>query len=306
MTHLPHRIFPLPFIVRGKHLFSVPLRLAVSEASLPDVLGGRAARELAEQSLPSGVDGMLLRCVADPGWRTHTVHDNRIAYVLTRDVWHYLAWAGCYDRFLEGRFSAKTRESFERDEARFIDQFGRDGAGAGRLDLREYSRPGEIAEFRRHAAAIGATGGVSGIPGADIEPGPAAERGELKGFVLFADSMPVACVCLLASGETLQYVCSGERDDFRQWSAGTITHLQAFQRLFADPRYRYVDFRPGESELKRQFANGALRSAVVLNLRPTLRNRLLLAAYGLSSRSSGAGGAGPASDLIRAQLALLD
>ena len=124
MTHLPHRIFPLPFIVRGKHLFSVPLRLAVSEASLPDVLGGRAARELAEQSLPSGVDGMLLRCVADPGWRTHTVHDNRIAYVLTRDVWHYLAWAGCYERFLEGRFSAKTRESFERDEARFIDQCG--------------------------------------------------------------------------------------------------------------------------------------------------------------------------------------
>lgn len=142
MTHLPHRIFPLPFIVRGKHLFSVPLRLAVSEASLPDVLGGRAARELAEQSLPSGVDGMLLRCVADPGWRTHTVHDNRIAYVLTRDVWHYLAWAGCYERFLEGRFSAKTRESFERDEARFIDQFGRAGTGPAGLTCGNTVRPG--------------------------------------------------------------------------------------------------------------------------------------------------------------------
>ena len=72
----------------------------------------------------------------------------------------------------------------------------------------------------------------------------------------------------------------------RQWSAGAIVHLQAIRRLFADPGNRYVDFRPGDCEVKRQFANGALRSAVVLNLRRTLRNRLILAAYSLTRQLS--------------------
>lgn len=69
MNQLPDRVFPLPFIWRGKRLFSVRLRVAVGEAALPDVLTGQAAQALTQQPIPPGVDGLLLRCVVDPGWR---------------------------------------------------------------------------------------------------------------------------------------------------------------------------------------------------------------------------------------------
>ncbi len=292
MSHPAPISVSLPFVWRGRRLFAVPLRLAVCEAQLPAVLDG-AARQLSEQAMPAGIDGLLLRDVVDEGWRTHAVHDDRIAYVLSRDVWLYLTCAGSYERFLEGRFSVKTRESFARDEARFVDEFG---VGGG-LDLRAYRGPAQLAEFRRQVAALGAAGN-----GPESVPGDAADAA--RAFVLFARGEAVAWVCLLAVGEVLHYAGSGEREDFRQWSAGSIVQRHAFGCLFADPAFRYVDFRPGESELKRQFANGAVRSAVVLHLRRSLRNRVLLAAHAfLQRRGAGAGGAPEASDGLRAPFA---
>ena len=61
-----------------------------------------------------------------------------------------------------------------------------------------------------------------------------------------------------------------------------------------------MDFRPGECEVKRQFANGALRGAAVLSLRRTLRNRLLLGLYGfLQGASRGPGLQSAAPDEVR-------
>jgi hypothetical protein len=272
MNSLPERLVSLPFVLRGKHLFSVSLRLAVREVSLPEALAGGVVDNLSDPIGRADVDGSLLCRIPDPGWRTHTLYDDRIAYVLARDTWHYLSLAGSYEGFLENRYSAKTRESFARDEARFAAQFG------GALDLREYRSLAELAEF---AACAGQLGGT-----ADADLRRMTDQGTPIGFVLFANGVPVACLALLSQGDTLQYVFAGERDDFRQWSAGAIVHLQAIRRLFADPRNRYVDFRPGDCEVKRQFANGALRSAVVLNLRRTFRNRIVLAMYAFTRRLS--------------------
>ncbi|TYC54292.1 GNAT family N-acetyltransferase [Zoogloea oleivorans] len=273
MSSLPERLFSLPFVFRGKHLFSVNLHLAVREVSLPDALAGGRSDDSSDLFVPAGVDGCLLCKVPDPGWRTHTLYDDRVAYVLARDTWHYLSLAGGYDGFLENRYSAKTRESFARDEARFAAQFG------GALDLREYRSAAQLAEFAELSRALcGDAGQVDVVRAKDL--------GGLVGFVLFADGAPIACLGLQSQGDTLLYVCAGEREDFRQWSAGAIVHLQAIRRLFADPSNRYVDFRPGDCEVKRQFANGALRSAVVLNLRRTLRNRLILSAYSLTRQLS--------------------
>ena len=121
-----------------------------------------------------------------------------------------------------------------------------------------------------------------------------ARCGELRAFALFADGEPVAALCLQAAGEVLHYLCSAERDDFRPWSAGTVLHLQAIRRVFGEPGFHYMDFRPGECEVKRQFANGALRGAAVLSLRRTLRNRLLLRLYGFLQGSARSPGAQPA------------
>ena len=73
-----------------------------------------------------------------------------------------------------------------------------------------------------------------------------------------------------------------------------MLHLQAIRRVFGEPGFHYMDFRPGECEVKRQFANGALRGAAVLSLRRTLRNRLLLRLYGWLQGSARSPGAQPA------------
>ena len=45
-----------------------------------------------------------------------------------------------------------------------------------------------------------------------------------------------------------------------------------------------LDFRPGQSEVKRQFANGSLRAATVLQLKRNLFYRLLLGVHALLLR----------------------
>lgn len=268
------RRLSLPFVLRGQRRFAVPLNLSVRQTTLVDVLAGNA-RELAAQPLPAGLDGHLLCGVVDQGWRTHSVLDDRVMYVVKRDAWHYLAWPGSYEAYLEGRFSAKTRESFARDEARFAEAFGENG---GRLGIQDFRTPAEVEAFVRHAAIVS----PGYAPGSELRD--AAAEGRLHGLVLFAKGAPVAFVCLRAVGDTLQYTGGGERDDFRQWSAGTILHLAALRLLFADGCFRLLDFRPGESEVKRQFANGSLRAATVLQLKRTLFHRLLLGAHALLQR----------------------
>lgn len=274
MNEAQTRRLTLPIVLRGKRLFAVSLNLAVHQTGLADVLAGRA-RDLVAQPLPAGLDGQLLCGVVDQGWRTYSVLDDRLAYVVRRDVWHYLAWPGSYESFLEGRYSAKTRESFARDEQRFAESFGVDGA----LDVRVYRSPVEIDTFLQLVQPIRSIQ----VPVAMLRS--AAEAGRLHGLVLFARGAPAAFVCLQAQGDTLQYVGAGEHADFRQWSAGTLIHLAAFRRLFADERFRFVDFRPGENEVKRQFSNGSLRSAVVLQLQRTLYNRLVLSTSALQVKS---------------------
>lgn len=258
------RLLALPFCVLGKRLFSVRLPLAVHDLSLVDALTGREHAPL--QTLPARSAGRVLCHVPDPGWRTYTVYDDRVTCVLVRDSWHYLSLAGSYEDFLASRYSIKSRESFARDEARFAERCG------GALDLREYRGPAALPEFRRLVGLV--------EEGRPTHADQAAERrrptAETRGYVLFAADQPVAWMRLQVVGDVCLYGGAGEAEAFRGDVLATILHLQVIRRLFADQSCRYLDYRPGDGELKRQFANGVLRSAVLVDLRPSLFNRLLL------------------------------
>lgn len=273
MTHDAHiRRLLLPFVFRGTRLFAVNLRLKILSPSLADVLEGEAL-DLQNRALQQGLDGALLR-VVDQGWRTYRKLDDRLAYVVRREAWHYLAWPGSFERYLEGRFSRKTAESFVRDEARFVATFGLEG----KLDLREFSSPEGVDEFIGHARSVLTDRASVTLPIKRLQSVP------WFGFVLFADDEPVSTMCVEAEGDMLKYVFAGERHDFHHWSAGSILHLAALRQLFADGRFRMLDFRPGEGEVKRQFANGSLRAATVLQLKRNLFHRLLLGAHALLQR----------------------
>lgn len=273
------RLLALPFCVLGKRLFSVRVPLAVHDLSLADALAGR--EEVSLESLPARKAGRVLCHVPDPGWRTYAVHDDRVACVLARDTWHYLALTGGYEDFLANRYSPKSRESFARDEARLADRCG------GAIDLREYRGPDALPEFQRLVVQVEGAGQRCGKPSTDRRR-PAAET---RGYVLFAAEQPVAWLRLQVAGETCLYGGAGAQEDGQGEVLATILHLQVIRRLFAEQTCRYLDYRPGDSEIKRQFANGVLRCAVLLNLRPTLFNRVLLRGLaGARRRASAARG----------------
>lgn len=258
------RLFALPFCLFGKRLFSVRLPLVIHDLSLTDALAGREDADL--ESLPARKAGRVLCHVPDPGWRTYTVYADKVVCVLVRDTWHYLSLAGTYEDFLANRYSAKSRESFARDEARLAERCG------GALDLREYRGPEALAEFQCLAAQVeGSQSAREGLSSDRRRP-----TTETRGYVLFAADQPVAWLRLQVAGDTCLYGGAGEREDCRGDAVATILHLQVIRRLIAEPACRYLDFRPGGSEIKRQFANGVLRCAVLLYLRPTLFNRVLL------------------------------
>lgn len=242
-------------------LFSIVRRVAVREFSLSDVLAGRSPDEISPEELAAGCDGLLVRCMPDRGARTLTLAADRLQYVVAREHWHYLAMAGSFEQYLADRFSEKTRASFARDEGRFVETFGR-------LDVREYRSADELERFALIAAQV--------MDGNGRAPGRGALRPGDDAFALFADGAPVAFLHLRAVGDTVQYWGAGESEAFRQWSAGSVLHVAVLRQLFADGRFRYLDFLPGDGEIKRQFANGALRCSDVLYLRPTWGNRLFL------------------------------
>ncbi|KAB2970733.1 GNAT family N-acetyltransferase [Zoogloea sp.] len=273
------RVFSLPFMLGGRQVLAKKMSLAVREVSLAEALGGADGDILSLATVPAHCAGSLLCNIPDPGWRTHTVYDDRVACVLSRDTWHYLSLAGSFDGFMANRYSEKSRESFEREEIRLTARCG------GTLALREYrDAAGGTADFLKAVERIRAVCAAPppALPGKERRR-PARDG---RGYVLFAADEPVAYLRLGRLGDILWYAGAGERDDYRSVSAGTLLHLQVIRRLFQDGECRYLDFRPGDSEIKRQFANGALRSAVLLNLRPTLLNRAWLAAFAANRRAA--------------------
>lgn len=272
------RNFSLPLVMRGRQVLTRKFSVTVRDITLAEALGGADEGSFSLSGLPAHCMGSLLCNIPDPGWRTHTVHDDRIACVLSRDTWHYLSLAGSFEGFMANRYSAKSRESFEREEARLTVRCG------GELRLREFrDAAGGAGDFLKAVARIHAMCAAPPPPGLSGQDRRRPAR-DGRGYVLFAADEPVAYLRLGRLDDTLCYAGAGERDDYRSVSAGTVLHLQVIRRLFEDGECRYLDFRPGDSEVKRQFANGALRSAVLLNLRPTLLNRAWLAAFVASRR----------------------
>ena len=61
-------------------------------------------------------------------------------------------------------------------------------------------------------------------------------------------------------------------------SPGTVLHVEAMRALYGENRFRAFDFTEGDGAHKAQFGRATIACADILILRPTLRNRLTLAA----------------------------
>ena len=260
----------------GRTVGRIRRRLRTLSLTLSDVLG-----EAVPALPPPGADGYLLRSF--PAAAIPALYDKLPGWLLfARQYYprhHVVMVDGDFDRWWQG-FSARTRSTLSRKARRLADRFD------GGFTIEAYRTPDEVRHFmtaaqplaRRtyQARLLGA--GLPTDEAAVIRAIAAAEEDALRCFLLVADGRAIAYLYLPVRDDVLIYAHLGYDPDFADLSPGTVLHVEAMRRLYAERRFRAFDFTEGDGAHKAQFGRAAVPCADVIAMRATLRNRLALAA----------------------------
>ena len=258
---------------------SLPLRVGVRTV-------WRIRRSLVRVRVPLGAEGPVGLPALAPGSHGYLVtalpaaerdplaaaHPNLAAFVRQRYCRSFASLRGSYDDYL-GRFSSKTRSTLKRKVRKLADMSG------GRLDLRCYSRPDEMADFQAAARTVSARSYQerfgAGLPEGEqalAEMRALAADDAVRAWVLFLEGRPISYLYAPAEGDTLLYLYLGYDPDFAALSPGTVLQLEAMRELMEEGRFALFDFTEGESQHKQMFATGSLDCVDLLLVRRTLAN----------------------------------
>ena len=154
-------------------------------------------------------------------------------------------------------------------------------ATGGALDVRDYHQPSCLPEFRRLGRVISTKTYqeklyAAGLPDDDsywTEAAGLAAVNRLRAYILFRLGEPAAyLMCPVTEDGTLIYEHLGYDPGFARSSPGTVLQYVAFERLFAEGRFRLFDFTEGEGAHKALFSTGSARCADIYYFRKTSRN----------------------------------
>ena len=270
-------ITQVAFTVGARRLFAVERRLEPMAFSLEEALAGVPP----ERPDPSArADGV--RVLSAPLTLADEIAVRFPGHVAgAREEYrrHYIAMEGSFDDYL-ARFSGKTRSTLRRKAKKFA------AADGGKLDVRAYCSPSEVAEFLDLALPLSETTYQArlldaGLPGSDEARAAMltdAEAGRMRCFLLFLADEPVAYLSLPVRGATLVYAHLGYDPAHASLSPGTVLQMEALRLLFAEERFAYFDFTEGDGAHKALFGTHSIACCSFLLLRRTLANRLLLGA----------------------------
>ncbi|WP_166041758.1 GNAT family N-acetyltransferase [Sphingosinicella sp. YJ22] len=261
----------LPFQVGARTLASVKRRLVRLSVPLEQALDGVP---LTLPGLPPQADGYFIRALPDAmGEALHAL--GLRAFVRQSYPRHYARLDLDFDAWFAS-LSGNARSTLKRKRRKLAE------ASGGTLDVRQYSRPGEVGEFFSHARAVSADTYQerlldAGLP-ADALPEmrALAERGAMRGWLLFLGERPIAYLYAPAQGRTLLYAYLGYRAELAPLSPGSVLQLEAMRMLLEEKAFAYFDFTEGDGQHKRQFATAALPSHDLLLVRDTFGNRTTL------------------------------
>lgn len=272
--------------ISGRSIGHVRRELSVVPHSLDAVL---APPDVAMP--PAGRDGWLLRSL--PIARLPSLKAEKDGWLIAvRQNYprHFIPMErSSFDDWWQG-FSSKTRSTLSRKARRLAEHF------EGGFVVRSYRTAAEIAEFMAVAGDLSsrtyqARLMQAGLPHghADIAQAiAAAETDNVRAFLLFAGDRAIAYLYLPIDRDVLVYAHLGYDPDFAELSPGTVLHVEAMRALYGEGRFRAFDFTEGDGAHKAQFGRAAVACADVLVMRPTLRNRTVLAMMqgidGLASR----------------------
>lgn len=160
------------------------------------------------------------------------------------------------------------------------------GECGGELDVRRFRTPGEIEIFHDLALRISQRSYRWRLPGWALPDAPdfvaglqaLAEADRLRAWLLQVGGEPAAFLYCSASDGGLMLGHSGHDPAFRDWSPGAVLRLEALQDVFDEARFAHLDLGEGVKRNERDFATGAIECVDLLLLRPSLADRLTVAA----------------------------
>lgn len=268
---------PLRFQIGARTLAAVPRRMVRVPLSLDMALDGRLP---ALPPLDAAADGYLVTSLpADRGDAMAFAAGGMIAQVRQRYVRHFADLSIGRDAYDAG-LSGNTRAGLKRKTRRVA------AASGGRLDVRRYRSPGELAVFHAVARTLALRtyqerlfGG--GLPGDApfvrcMDALAAADR--VRAWLLYVGDAPAAYLYCTIEAGVVRYDHVGHDPAFDDLSPGGVLMIAAMRDLLAEPALRRFDFTEGDGQHKRSFATHGVACLDLLLLRASLANRATLAA----------------------------
>lgn len=272
---------PINFIVGSRRLFSVERQLATWSFSLEEVLTGTGRLTPPD----AGRDGLrVLSAPTDALPKITARFDQHVIGGRQDYARHYIdmrpeSGVATFEDYL-AQFSGKTRSTLRRKARKLATELG------GAYRTTEHRTVEEIEHFLDVALPLSAKTYQTRLLGAGLPDTPkaraimleAAERNEMRAFLLHGAGGPIAYLSLPVGGRTLIYAHLGYDPDWSRFSPGTVLQMEALERLFAEERYDFFDFTEGEGAHKAMFGTHSAACSSFVMLEPTLTNRALLGA----------------------------
>lgn len=258
-------ILPLRFQIGSRTLAAIPRRMVRVAMSLEDVLAGRVP------VLPPTTDDGYLVTSLPVERMAEVATAGQLVHVRQGYTRHYLDLM-IGETGWEAALSASTRAGLKRKARKLSD-----------ATITRFATPADIATFHPLARQVSATTYQerlldAGLPATADTLLDLARADRVRAWLLQIDGRPIAYLCCTAVGATLRYDHVGHDPAYSAKSPGAVLQAAALRDLLIEKRFRWFDFTEGDGQHKRSLATGGVECVDLLLLRPTLPNRLVVAA----------------------------
>ncbi len=262
-----------------RRLFWFPFTMAVKEAHFTELADDEYVNWSDWSAVPGHVDAVVIRSqpVTSPLPRRLATAGG-VRYVPAQYLRYYMEFNGTFEQYLQ-KFSSKVRSNRKREVKKFAEFSG------GTIDFRQYRTAAEVEEFYRLARELSRKTFQERLLDAGLPDNETyrsnlldlASQDRIRAYLMFKSGAAVAYLLTeVRVPDILLYRYLGYDPEFRSWSPGTVLHCLAFERLFAEQRFRFLDFTEGEGTHKKFFATGNRSCADIFFFRRTFKNRMFL------------------------------
>lgn len=197
-----------------------------------------------------------------------------IRYLVKMHKQSYIDLRQDFDNYMSG-FSSKTRSTLKRKVRKF------EKVSGGEIHWKVYKTQKEIKEFYPMARNVSKETYQEkelgmGLPSDDKyyqEMLEEAEKGNIRGYLLFLDDKPVSYLYCPSHGRTIDYEFLGYLPEVAKYSAGTVLQMLALEQIFKEEDADIFDFKEGDTPHKNLFSSGALECANIMFLNNSMANR---------------------------------